>query len=226
MLDHFESDAVLCGGLGRLLARVSLIDVGQLDVLSRRFLYLLGELLELLSVVLVGRSDAHSEQVSQSVHRRMHLRALLVFVSVVATPRAALGGRPQRARVHYGRRRLRSPLLRKPQKYAQIVDHLLEHSRLEPSLRLLVDGFPRRQVVGHVSPRRAGAYDPPQPVQDLAKFILALGASSRTSARYGATNAHSSSETSLGYGFRVAMTGCYRVRAKVHNTLYTPSCAG
>ena len=62
----------------------------------------------------------------------------------------------------------------KPQKYAQIGDHLLEHTRLEPSLRLLVDGFPRRQVVGHVSPRRAGAYDPPQPVQDLAKIVLAL----------------------------------------------------
>src|SRR5215216_1051035 len=46
------------------------------------------------------------------------------------------------------------------------------------------------------------------------------GASSRTSARYGATNIHSWSETSLGYGFRVAMTRCYRLRAKVHNTLY------
>src|SRR5215208_1760403 len=175
MLDHFESDAVLCGGLARLLARVSLIDVGQLDVLPGRFLYLRGELLDLLAVVLVGRAHAQSEQVSQSVHRRMHLRALLVLVSVVAAPRAALGGRPQRARVHYGRLRLRSPLLRKPQEeYAQIVDHLLEDSRLEPSLRLLVDGFPRRQVVRHVSPRRAGAYDPPQPVQDLAKIVLAL----------------------------------------------------
>src|SRR5215217_3367614 len=102
MLDHFESDAVLCCGLGGLLARVSLIDVGQLDVLPGRFLYLLGELLELLSVVLVGRSDAQSEQVSQSVNRSMHFRALLVLVSIVAAPRAALGGRPQRARVHYG----------------------------------------------------------------------------------------------------------------------------
>jgi hypothetical protein len=54
------------------------------------------------------------------------------------------------------------------------VDHLLEHSRLEPSLRLLVDGFPGGQVVGHVSPRRAGAYDPPQSVEDLAKIVVAL----------------------------------------------------
>jgi hypothetical protein len=28
--------------------------------------------------------------------------------------------------------------------------------------------------VGHVSPRRAGAYDPPQPVEDLAQIVLAL----------------------------------------------------
>jgi hypothetical protein len=40
---------------------------------------------------------------------------------------------------------------------------------------LLVDRLPWRQVVGHVSPRRAGAHDPPQPVQDLAQIVLALG---------------------------------------------------
>ena len=39
---------------------------------------------------------------------------------------------------------------------------------------MLVDGFPRRQVVGHVAPRRAGAYDPPQPVEDLAQIVVAL----------------------------------------------------
>src|SRR5215216_3202054 len=134
MLEHFESDAVLCGGLGCLLARVSLIDVGQLDSLPGRFLYLLAELLDLLAVVLVGRAYAQGEQVSQSVHRSMHLGPLLVLVSVVAAPRAALGSGPQRARVEDRRLRLRSPLLRKAQKYAQIVDHLFEHSRLEPSL--------------------------------------------------------------------------------------------
>ena len=70
---------------------------------------------------------------------------------------------------------VRRPALRKPQKYAQIVDHLLEDARFEPPLRLLVDRLPRRQVVGHVSPRRAGAYDPPQSVEDLAQVVLALG---------------------------------------------------
>src|SRR3712207_7983519 len=41
------------------------------------------------------------------------------------------------------------------------------------------------------------------PLNTSRKSWLRCGASSRTSARYGATNAHSSSETSLGYGFRV-----------------------
>src|SRR5215212_5207154 len=105
----------------------------------------------------------------------MHLRALLALVSVVAATMAALGSGSQRARVQYGRRRLRSPILRKPQKHAQIVDHLLEDACLDPALRLLVDCLPRRQVVGHVSPRGAGAHDPPQPVEYLAQVVGALG---------------------------------------------------
>src|SRR5215203_466579 len=105
----------------------------------------------------------------------MYLRALLALVSVVAAPRAALGGRPKLAREHYGRRGLGRPFFRKAQKYAQILDHLLEHSRFYPPLRLLVDRLPGGQVVGHVSPRRAGAYNPPQPVEDLAQVVVSLG---------------------------------------------------
>src|SRR5215208_4220829 len=80
---------------------------------------------------------------SQRVHRRMHLRSLLALVAVVAAPRAALGGGSHFARLQYGRKRLRSPALRDPQEHAQIVDHLLEHSRFEPPPRLLVYGLPR-----------------------------------------------------------------------------------
>src|SRR5215213_10527573 len=105
----------------------------------------------------------------------MHLRALLALVPVVAAPMAAFRGRSQRARVQYGRRRIGRPALRKPQEYAQIVDHLLEHSRFEPSGRLLVDCLPRWQVVGHVSPRGSGPHHPSQAVQHLAQVVVALG---------------------------------------------------
>src|SRR5215212_4473771 len=105
----------------------------------------------------------------------MHLRAFLALVPVVAAPMAALRGRSQRARVQYSSRRIGRPALRKWQDYAQIVDHLLEHSRFEPSLRLLVDRLPWWQVVGHVSPRGAGSDHPPEPIQHLAQVVSALG---------------------------------------------------
>ena len=62
-----------------------------------------------------------------------------------------------------------------PSERAQIVDHILEYSRFYPPLRLLVDGLPRRKVVGHVAPRRACSHHPPQSVEDLAQVVLALG---------------------------------------------------
>src|SRR5918995_6543694 len=105
----------------------------------------------------------------------MHLRSLLALVPVVAAPMAALRGGSQGARVEYGRRRIGRAALRKPQEHAQIVDHLLEDARFYPSLCLLVDCLPRWQIVGHVSPRGAGAYDPPQAIQYLAQVVLALG---------------------------------------------------
>src|SRR3712207_656758 len=111
---------------------------------------------------------------SQSVHRRVDLRALLVLMCVITTPRAALRGGAQGARVEYGRCRLGRPAFRKAQEYAQIVDHRFEDARREPPPRLLVDSFPRRKIVWHIAPGRAGAHDPPQPVKDLAKLVVAL----------------------------------------------------
>jgi hypothetical protein len=69
MLDHFEPDGVFGGEPRCSLARVSLIDISELDVLSARSLNLLGELLHLFALVLVGRAHAQGEQVSQGVHR-------------------------------------------------------------------------------------------------------------------------------------------------------------
>src|SRR5215207_5606712 len=160
------------------------------------------------------------EQIPQSVHCRVHLGALLALGPIVAAPRAALRGRTQGARVEYGGRRLGCPALRKAQEYAQIVDHLHEDACFEPPLRLLVDCLPRRQVVGHIAPGEPVRTTHLSPLKTSLRSCSRWGASSGTSARYGATNAHSSSETSLGYCFRVSIPRCYRSRPKVHNTLY------
>src|SRR5215217_5869666 len=88
--------------------------------------------------------------------------------------RAALRRGLQGAGVQYGCRRIGRSALRKPQEYAQIVDHLLEYAGLQPPPRLLVDGFPRRQVVRHVAPGGAGVHDPPQSIEHLAQIVVAL----------------------------------------------------
>jgi hypothetical protein len=54
------------------------------------------------------------------------------------------------------------------------VDYLLEDASREPSPRLLVYSFPRRKIVWHIAPGRAGAHNPPQPVEDLAQVVVAL----------------------------------------------------
>src|SRR5829696_4919962 len=53
--------------------------------------------------------------------------------------------------------------------------HCLKDARFEPPLRLLVDGLPGWQVVWHIAPGGASAYDPAQPVEHLAKLVGALG---------------------------------------------------
>src|SRR5215203_4828835 len=112
----------MCGGeLGGPLARVSLLDVSDLDVLWGRLLYLLGEFFStcLRSSSLAGltRRTSRSPKVSTAGHAPWSPSC--PCVRRVAAPRAALGSGSQRARVQYGRRRLRSPALRKPQQYAQ-----------------------------------------------------------------------------------------------------------
>src|SRR3712207_3118710 len=204
------------------LSGISLVHVCRFHRLACGLLHGLGQLAHMLSLLLIGRCHVRGEQVSQGIHRRVYLRTLFALRPVVAAPRAALRRGLQGAGVQYGRRRIGRSALRKSQEeYAQkIVDHLLEYASLEPPPRLLIDGFPRRQVVRHIAPGRAGAHDPPQSIEHLAQVVVALwSVFSNESASYGATNAHSSSETSLGHGNSKTMPACYRVRVKVHNTL-------
>src|SRR5829696_4994436 len=111
---------------------------------------------------------------SQGIHRRVYLRALLALRSIVAAPRTALRRALQGAGVQYGCCRIGRSALRKAQKYAQVVDHRLEDASLQPPPRLLVDGFPRRQVVWHIAPGRAGAHYPPQSIEHLTQVVVAL----------------------------------------------------
>src|SRR5215204_6389439 len=54
------------------------------------------------------------------------------------------------------------------------MDHCLEATGGYPTLRLLVNGFPRREVVREHPPGGSGAHDPPQGVEDLTQIVGAL----------------------------------------------------
>jgi hypothetical protein len=90
MLDHFQPYAVAGGGLFCGLARIALIDISKLHVLLGDPLYLGGELLDLGPILLIGCGHMQRQQVSERVHRRMHLGALAAFRAIVAGPRSRL----------------------------------------------------------------------------------------------------------------------------------------
>src|SRR5215212_8339750 len=130
VLNHFQPHAMSLRFRSWPLSGISSVHVCQFHRLARGLLHSLGQLAHVLSLLLVGCCHMQGEQVSQGVHRRVYLRTLLALRPVVAAPRAALRGGLQGAGVQYGWRRIGRSALRKAQQYAQVVDHLLEHSRV------------------------------------------------------------------------------------------------
>lgn len=60
------------------------------------------------------------------------------------------------------------------QEHAQIVGDDLEDAWAEPASHLVIDGRPRREVVGQEPPARPGAGHPAQGVEDVARVMIAL----------------------------------------------------
>ena len=153
-LDDFEGNSVLGGRRRWLLARVSLVDEGDLDAFARLGLNGLGDPAD-LGAVGVGGCDMQSQKMAERIDGQMQLRPLLAFGSVISRASAALGGRAQGAAVDDGGGRLLGPARGEAQDDAQILGQRLEAARAQPSPRLLVDNLPGRQIVGHPPPWRA-----------------------------------------------------------------------
>src|SRR5919206_3804178 len=171
---HFQLDALFLRCLGWLLPGVSLIYERYLDALSRFLLHCLGKLCYLGSLLFVGRSRVHSQQMSQSIHCHMHLRALPLLVPVVSGSLSTLWCRLQRSRVQDYGSRFSLSALGKPQHLSKIVDYSLEAAGLYPTLSLLIDGVPGRQVVSHHPPRRSRPYYPPQTIEHFPQRVFPL----------------------------------------------------
>ena len=115
----------------------------------------------------------------------MQLRALLSLCAVVGCARPTFRRRAQGSAVDDGDGRLRGTSCREAQDNAQILGQRLEAAGAQPSPRLLIDDLPRRQVVGHPTPRRAGLHDIAQAVEHLAQGVHALSALFRQKRRTG-----------------------------------------
>ena len=56
-------------------------------------------------------------------------------------------------------------MLRVNSPYEAFLKPFLKAASLQPALRLLVDQFPRRRIIGQQTPRRTRAYDPARRVE-------------------------------------------------------------
>ena len=114
------------------------------------------------------------QQMPQRIDRRMNLRALAPLGPVVAGARSRFRRRLQRAAIENHRRRLRLASGKLAQQHAQILHHGFETARPNPTLRLLVDHVPRRQIVGHVAPLATGAHHVAKAVEHSSQRIVPL----------------------------------------------------
>lgn len=90
------------------------------------------------------RSDMHHQQVAQRVHGHVDFAAALALIAVVARTRAALAARLQRAPIHHYGAGLTLAILRYANDGAQVRDHRLEATGVQPAPALLIDRLPGR----------------------------------------------------------------------------------
>src|SRR3712207_6007700 len=109
----------------------------------------------------------------------MHLRSLLALSPIVAGSMPTLGRRAQCAAVKDRRRGLFVPALTEAQQGSEVVDHRLKDPGGYPPPCLLVDGLPRRKIVGQ---------HPRQEAPARTIHLKALKTSLRSWVRWGASS--------------------------------------
>jgi len=174
MLDHFKLYAMLGGRICSGCARISLIDIGQLDMLAGNLLHGLCQDSNLRAILFIGCSDVQRQQVSKRVNGCMNLRSLAPLGAVVARACTRLRRRSQRATIEDHRGWLCFAACVFAQKPAQILDHRLEATRINPAPHLLIDNLPRWQIVGQHAPVAAGLGHIAQRVEHCPQGILPL----------------------------------------------------
>ena len=95
-----------------------------------------------------GKGNEVQPKLAQGINRQMHLRAPAPLVPIVASAPAAFRRRRERPAVQNGSRRLRHPVVDLARQHAQVANHVLEHARFHPALRLLYAACKFRAALG------------------------------------------------------------------------------
>ncbi len=173
--DHNQFDAMLSRILSRSVTSVPLVNKGDLNRIAGGFLNLLGQFSHLISLLFIGWGDVQSQQMAQGINGHMHFAAFFTLMTIVAGPLTTFRTRFQGPTIENRRRGLSFAACGQSQQYTQIMDHSFKYSRRQPPLRLLIDGIPGRQIVGHHPPRGTGSHQPTQAIKDFSQLVLSLG---------------------------------------------------
>ncbi|AKK67751.1 hypothetical protein FD63_09845 [Xanthomonas translucens pv. undulosa] len=171
---HVQIDSFFLSRLRRLLAGIALIHECHRHGVTGDVLYLLRQRAHVSTLLFVGRRDLHCKQMPERIHCHMHLAAFLPLIAVVTGARAALTGGLQCPPVQDDGAGLALLPLGDTQDGTQVTDHGFKAARLQPALRLLVNRFPWREVVGEQAPRRSGTRHPAQRIEHRPQCVLAL----------------------------------------------------
>lgn len=108
------------------------------------------------------------QQMPQRVDRHVQLGAAVTLGTVISSPGSAFRGGAQSAAVEDGGTRLGGAAGCQAQHGPQVIHKRFEAARRHPTLCLLVDGRPGRQVIRHRPPGNAVADHIAQPIEQLA----------------------------------------------------------
>jgi hypothetical protein len=97
---------VFASGLGRLLAGVALVDVGEIDGVTGGSLHGLRPTSDLGAVVGIGGGDVQGQEMAKRIDGQLDLRVFLALGAIVASSLATLGRGSQGLAVEDGRTRL------------------------------------------------------------------------------------------------------------------------
>ena len=143
-LDHLQVDAVLFGGLRRVVAGVALVGIGQCNAMARSYLHFFRQGAHLGPVRFGGRRDDSRQQVAQRINGHVHLAALAPFGAVVARPVPTLRRALQRARIEDYGAWVSGAGFVQAQHLAQIVGQGFKDAGVAPAGSLLVARGPGR----------------------------------------------------------------------------------